>query len=443
MTDKVIKTILKHHMITSGDTVGVGLSGGADSVALFDLLVSNKDKLGISRVVGIHIHHGIRGAEADRDMNFSKSLCEKLNTDFICYNADVPKAAQQSGETIEECARRIRYEFFSNSGCDKIATAHNLNDNIETVIFNLTRGTSLSGLCGIPYVRERYIRPLLDCTREEIESYLKEKNLDFITDSTNLCDDYTRNKIRHNILPKLFELNPAFPQAFSNCSDSLRLANDYILQSAKELLEKSKIDDYYNCAVFESCHSAVKNQIISLILKEQNAKNISRKHIDAVLNIIQNGGEADLCGNVTARAYNKKLFFGKEEKIQNFKISAEKTNCKVSTPVGTVNIECLLKKDLQILNKEDMDFLIDCDTILGELIVRNRADGDEYQPSKRASKKLKKLFNEGKIPVSERGRMIILQDSEGIVWTEYFGTANRCRVKNGTEKCIKISVVGE
>ncbi len=444
MTDKVIKTILEHQMIFKGDTVGVGLSGGADSVALFSILANNKDLLGIEKLVGIHIHHGIRGDEADRDLEFSKKLCEKFNTKCVYYYVNVPAEAQKSGESIEECARRIRYDCFLQSGLDKIATAHNLNDNMETVIFNLSRGSSLNGLCGIPYIRDnKFIRPMLNCTRAEIEDYLKENSLDFVTDSTNLCDDYTRNKIRHNILPQLFELNPAFPQAFANCNNSLRLTNDFVMQTANDYLEKSRTHKGYDCKIFENCHLALKNQIISLILKEQNAKNISRKHIDAVLNIIENNGEANLCGNVTARVHNKILYFGKEEITEYFNIKIEKTSSQVKTPVGMVKIDLLLKNSLQIFNKEDMDFLIDYDKIHGELVVRNRAEGDEFHPINRVNKKLKKLFNEEKIPVTEREKMIILSDDNGIVWTEFFGTSHSCRVTKDTVKCIKISVVGE
>lgn len=443
MTIKVINTITKHHMISKGDTVGVGLSGGADSVALFHILVSNKEKLGIHKIKGIHIHHGIRGEEADRDLEFSKSLCEKFNVEFMPYYANIPAEAEKTGESIEECARRIRYDFFLKSDCTKIATAHNLNDNMETVIFNMARGTSISGLCGIPYVRENYIRPLLDCTRNEIEDYLKENSLDFVTDSTNLCDDYTRNKIRHNILPQLFEINPTFDKSFSNCVASVRLSNDYILQSATQLFEKSKTDFGYDCSVFENCHNAVKNQVVSLILKEQNVPNITKKYIDAVSHIIENGGTANLGGNVTANAERKKLFFGEIENVDFFCIKAENHNCEIKTPVGIIKLECLFKKDLQNLNKENMDFLLDCDKILGELSVRNRIDGDVYQPAGRINKKLKKLFNEEKISVIERSKMLVLSDECGIVWTEFFGVAERVKVKNNTEKCIKISVVGE
>ena len=445
MTTKVIKTITEHHMISKGDVVGVGLSGGADSVALLHIIVKNKEKLGIEKIKGIHIHHGIRGEEADRDLKFSKGLCEKLCVDFISYYADIPAQAKETGESIEECARRIRYDFFSKSDCTKIATAHNLNDNMETVIFNMARGTSLSGLCGIPYMRDFYIRPLLDCTRNEIEEYLKENELYFVTDSTNLCDDYTRNKIRHNIIPQLFEINPSFNVAFSNCLDSVKFSNDYILQNAVKCLEKAKLvkEEKYDCKQINLCHNAVKNKIISLILKEQGVKNITKKYIDAVAYIIENGGKANLGNNITAYVDCEQLCFGELETIENFEIKVNTNEKIVNTPVGTVGFEYLFKEDLQNLNRFDMETLIDYDKICGSLIIRNRIDGDAYQPVKRVNKKLKKLFNEEKISVKKRSEMIIASDDKGIVWTEYFGVAERCRIEKNTKKSIKISVVGE
>ena len=445
MTNKVIRTIKEHSMISKGDTVGVGLSGGADSVALLHILVSNQEQFEIEKIKGIHIHHGIRGEEADRDLEFSKTLCEKLGIDFISYYADVPAEAEKTGESIEECARRIRYNLFTKSGCTKIATAHNLNDNMETVIFNMARGTSLSGLCGIPYVRDIYIRPLLDCTRSEIEDYLKEFELDYVTDSTNLCDDYTRNKIRHNVIPQLFEINPSFDVAFSNCLDSVKLANEYIMQSAVEVLEeiRDSEENCYWCSQIENCSKAVKNQIISLILKEQNVPDITKKYINAVLHIIENGGKASLGGNTTANSDREILCFGEIQDVEHFEILVKDDKTQIKTPVGLVNLDYLLKEDLQNLNELEMQDAFDCDKICGNLTIRNRIDGDCYCPMGRVNKKLKKLFNEREVSVYKRSGMLIVSDDNGIVWTEYFGVAERCKIDKNTNNGVMIYVVGE
>ncbi len=443
MTDKVLKTISEHHMIPTGSILGIGLSGGADSVCLAHILLNNKEKLGISKLKAIHIHHGIRGEEADRDLDFCRKFCENNGIEFVFYKVDIPAQAQKTGESIEECARRIRYGLFEESGCDVIATAHNLNDNIETVIFNLSRGSSLSGLCGIPFVRDIYVRPLLDCSRTEIEEYIKENELDYITDSTNLCDDYTRNKIRHNIVPLLFELNPSFEKAFAKCNESLNDSKDYIHSCAVELLEKSQCDGYYDCSVFSDEHKALKNQVISLILKENSAKNISREHINSVSNLLEKGGSVDVCGNVTVNVERKKMFFGKLTKTEDFDFAFDLNSRNIVTPYGEYDIKFYSKKDLQIINKQDIDNFIDCDKISTNAIIRNRRDGDSYQLPKRPNKTLKKLFNEKKIENRSRGEMLILSDDNGIVWTEFFGVSSRCKIDKDTKTYIKISKVGK
>ena len=443
MTDKVLGTIKQYEMLPEHCILGIGLSGGADSVCLAHILSQNKEKLGIEKIKGIHIHHGIRGEEADRDLEFSRNFCEKSGLEFVSYYVNVPEEAKKTGESIEECARRIRYDFFEKSGCDKVATAHNLNDNIETFVFNLTRGASLSGLCGIPYKRGIYIRPLLDCSREEIEKYILDNDLSFVTDSTNLSDDYTRNKIRHNILPLFFELNPSFDKSFGKCIDSINLSKDYISENAHNLVEKSRCDGYYDCKVFEECHDALKYQAISLILKEQNAKSFNRENIEAILNIMKTRGSVNIGGNVKANVERNKLYFGEYEKPEQFEIPIEIKDNLITTPVGDYLINIFYEKDLQNFNKQDIDKFIDCDKISNSAVVRNRRDGDSYQLPGRPNKSFKKLFNENKVLIGEREKMLVLSDDKGIVWTEFFGVSKKCKANENTKKFIKITKVGK
>lgn len=443
MTDKVIKTITEHQLITLDSIVAVGFSGGADSVTLLHILANNREKLGIREIKAIHLHHGIRGEEADRDLEFSRDFCEKLNIEFIPFYENIPEIAKSTGESLEECARRIRYECFEKVDCDVFATAHNLNDNIETFLMNLARGSSLSGLCGIPYKREKFIRPLLDITRAEIEEYASQNNLQYVTDSTNLCDDYTRNKLRHNVLPQLFSINPSFDKVFSKCIENLNLSNDFIVCEAEKLLKESVCGDYFDCSVFENSHNALKYQVISLILKQKKAQNISREHIFAINNIITNGGSADVGNGVTVTVERKKLYFGKPKLTDSFEIPFQRDAQKIKTPVGEYEI-INIHKDLQKLNKQDMDNLIDCDKICGESLLRNRRDGDSFVPrNRKCTKTLKRLFNDEKVSLTERSQMLILSDEKGIVWTEIFGVADRCKVTNESKNIINIKKVGD
>ena len=430
-------------MLEEGDIVGVGLSGGADSVALLSLLVSLAGKLKIKKIRAIHVHHGIRGAEADRDMLFSEELCRKLGAEFVCFKADVPAQAKESKESIEECARRLRYSFFEKSGCDKIATAHNLNDNMETFLLNLARGSSLTGLCAIPYKRDKFIRPLLDCSRGEIEEYLKEQGLGFVTDSTNLNDDYTRNKIRHRIIPCLYEINGSFDRAFSKCLRSVIDSEECLENQVEQLLKKSRKDTAYSCEIIKRQPEALKSRIISMILKENGAKNINRSHILAVSKALQDGGSVRINKELTAVVSGGILAFNPKQPQEPFEkklILGE----YFETPGGRVKIEIIYKKDLQKLNKEVIDKLLDYDKITGDVFLRNRRNGDKYRPSGRnVTKTLKDLFSENKIPVFKRPEMLILCDDNGILWTEYFGASERCRISETTERFVKIVKSGE
>lgn len=443
MTDKVIETVKKHNMISHGDKIGVGVSGGADSVCLLHFLVKNRELLGIESITAVHVNHMIRGEEADRDMLFTKQICENLGVDFKSVTVDVPKEAEKSGESIETCARRLRYTVFESFQFDKFATAHNLNDRMETFFFNLSRGSSVSGLLSIPYVRDNYIRPLLDITRDEIEEYLNENGLTYITDSTNTCDDYTRNRIRHFLIPQMFEFNPSFQKAFLKCENSLELENAYIKEETEKLLNECRKDNIYYIEKLKNAHEALRFRAISMILKEQGVNNISREHIELLDHIILHGGAASVCGN-TAKCERGVLSFGETENIPYFCVLLDIFTDSVKTPCGDFKILNFAKKDLQNINKHTFNNLIDCDKIIGRLKIRSRISGESVKLYKRkVTKTLKGLFNEKKIPVSRRSKIAILADDDGIVWLEGFGVSERCSVSPETNRAIEITRIGD
>ena len=214
-----------------GKTVLAALSGGADSVCLTLVLQALADDFGY-RLVCAHVHHGIRGAEADRDEAFSREFCQKRDIPFYSARFDVPQLAQNEGKSLEEAARDVRYAYFrellDGGTADYVATAHTASDNAETVLLQLARGCGLTGLCGIPPVRGRLFRPLLGVTREQVEAYLAENGQDYVTDSTNASDDYARNRLRHTVLPVLKELNPSFEKTLTRNGEVLRRENDYL-----------------------------------------------------------------------------------------------------------------------------------------------------------------------------------------------------------------------
>lgn len=263
--EKVKNAISDYNMVSSGDSVVVALSGGADSVSLLCVLKGLAQELCLN-VSACHVNHGLRGEEADSDMRFCIELCESLGVQLDVLQTDV-RSVQQKHESVEEAARRVRYDYFARvSEGKKLATAHNSNDSAETVLLNMMRGTGLKGLCGIPPVRGNIIRPLIYCTRSEVEEYCAEKGLRFVTDKTNLCDDYTRNKVRHIILPEIMKINGSFLETASRMERSLREDSDYLESLADEALSSARTEGGYKAEMLSCLPKPIYSRAVRRIL---------------------------------------------------------------------------------------------------------------------------------------------------------------------------------
>ena len=226
----------KYGMLPSGGAVICAISGGADSVCLLHILKEIAPTRSFE-LYAVHFNHCLRGAESDRDEHFVRELCRKLNVELFCCSGDVKGYAENNGLGIEEAARILRYRFFEETAGripgSRVATAHNADDNAETVLMNLARGAGLKGLCGIPPVRDIYIRPLLCMSREEINAYLEKHCLEHVEDSTNAENIYTRNRLRHEVIPVLKGMNPAFAGSVMETSDLLR-ADEGLLETLSQ-----------------------------------------------------------------------------------------------------------------------------------------------------------------------------------------------------------------
>ncbi len=443
--EKAIKAIKEYNMLKIGSKVIVGLSGGADSVCLLHFLSTIKEEYNLE-LVAAHINHGIRGDEADSDARFSKELAKKLNVEFKLTVVDCVKEAEEHGETVEEAGRRLRYEFFYSLTTGEnavIATAHNSNDNAETVIFNIARGSSVSGAKGIPPKRENIIRPLIFCTREEIEAYCKENSLEYVTDSTNLSDNYTRNRIRHKVLPELKNVNSGVVDAFSRFSESVRLDVDYLDSVANEALENSRIQaSSYDVNALSMLHPAIKNRALFKALNEFSNKNPDSKKIDAILTCIAENSKIQLYKNCYCETKNGVLNFFE---AGNTNVTDE-LNC-IELCEKTFNIDfgkysVKSEKYPEISQKVNdllLDNLIDCVTIYGNLVLRTRREGDKITIRKRnVTKTLKKLFIEAKIPAEEREFIPVLADEKGVVWVAGFGVNKRNAVTANSKNVILV-----
>ena len=431
MEEKVLSAVKRFSLLSGGERVTVALSGGADSVSLLFALLRLQKKLDIT-VSAAHFNHMIRGAEADRDEAFARNLCERIGVPFIAGRGDVPRYAAENKISEEAAARELRYAFLEKTD-GLVATAHTASDNFETVLFNLTRGAALGGLCGIPPKRGKFIRPLLFCTREDVEQYCKENRLDFITDSTNLSDDYTRNNIRHNVIPVLKKINPSAEAAVMRTVLSLSETSDFITGIADDFLS----DNINKGGLYVTSlpHPAAAKAVIRRFTEIQAGFQPDNAHTDALYNIAQNGGRTSLplnfegiCKNGILKIENK----DRENTVKyRFNVKTERRINDLFTKSEKVN-NLLLKNSLA------------CDKIIGKSVLRTRQPGDSIRLAGRGcTKTLKKLFCELAVPEDMRAYIPVIADDEGVVWIYGVGVADRCAVTKKTKEITVITASAE
>lgn len=442
MLSKVRKAIGKFNMLDKTECVTVALSGGADSVALLYAL----KMLGYN-IIALHVNHQLRGEESDRDEAFVCDICEKENIPLEVYRVDVSGEAKKRSMGLEECGREIRYELLAQSarknGC-KIATAHTLSDNAETVLLNMARGCGLSGLTGIPPVRGNIIRPLILASREDIEKFCQDNNLSFVTDSTNLTDDYARNRIRHNAVTALETVNSAFLQAVSRMTDSLSDDEDFIDSTVMQA-EKLRTDQGYRVDDLRTFHSAICSRLLMSEYRRATGETCSYLHVGRMKELIDKGqGRAEMPGNVFAVI--RKGFFVIEQKREDaeefsFSVSLpyEAEICGKKIKIEKMNISSYeeMKKNNRYLFKNAFDY----DIISSNIVVRNRRSGDKLKQTGRGvTKEMRRLMNEKGIPQAERSRVFVIADGENLVWAEHFGTDEKYAVSEKTGSVVVIKV---
>ncbi len=418
MKNKFLDTVKRYSMFSPGDSVVVGLSGGADSMCLACLLMECREELQI-KISAVHVNHCIRGEEADRDEAFVREFCNNNGIPLTVIREDIPALSQITGESTELCARRIRYEAFDKEGADKIATAHTASDRIETFLFNLSRGASLSGLCSIPVVRANIVRPLIAFTRKEIEAYCSENNVSFVTDSSNLTDDYTRNRYRHNVIPELLYINPSFEKNALRCIEILNEENAYIDKLAEES---------FNLLLCEDGRLKLSSDVDVCILRRVIAKFFDSHglcyenvHLSFICENNGNKFAIVLPGKVKVFSDGKFLAISKEisESRQPLEEIVFDRNAGVSVVVNGRRIS-IVPSSAFCADAET--FFVDAEKLSERLTLRKRQPGDVFRAGKRQyPKQLKKIYNEMKIPAVDREFLYVLCDGQGIIFAENVG----------------------
>ncbi|MBQ2847997.1 MAG: tRNA lysidine(34) synthetase TilS [Clostridia bacterium] len=430
MINKVKAVIEKYNMLPEGSTVVVAVSGGSDSMVLLNVLNALKEEYSIN-LCAAHVNHGLRGENADRDERFVAEKCAEMNIELNILKADVSGKAKESGMSIEECGRKIRYDFFNSLGDNIIiATAHNLSDRAETFLFNFARGSALRGLCSIPAVRDNIIRPLIDCSKEEIISFCEENAVEYVTDETNSDVVYSRNRIRHNIVSQFKEINPSFEKSAMRCINSLNEDEMYLRSLACELAENLKKDGGYDTKKLLQSPVPILKRAVIKIVEENTGITPGYRSLERIIGLLKESGSLQINGGVTVRVRRGVLDFPSECDVTG----------DVSLEIQTVNIK--ETNNLQNFSNQDLEYFLDYDKIHGKIFARGRQAGDKITlVSRNCTKSLKKLFNELSVPPEKRDSVAVVADDNGLLILEGIGVDKRAAVTKETEKIMIVKIV--
>lgn len=440
MKKKVLDFIRGQHMVEEGDGVLAAVSGGADSVCLLFLLCSMREELAV-RLAAFHLHHGLRGAEADRDEAFVKQLCEAWQVPFYSAHEDAAAYGRERGISEEEAGRELRYSHLEaladRLSFGKIAVAHHREDQAETVVFHLFRGTGLKGMGGIRPVRGKIIRPLLECSRQEIEGYLRENGISWCEDSTNSENTYKRNRIRNELLPWAGQyLNERASEHAAQFARFAAQADAYFEAQAEMILEAENRTAAVSVRTFDSQPEILKGYLVRAMIRQAggSARNLTERHIQAVCALTGPGGgvRADLPGGLQAVRGYRELRIARPERLEESGI-LEQLGKQLRFRVYP------REKQLEI-PKNQCTKWFDYDKIKGTLSVRTRKEGDYFLLRDGKKKLLRRYLIDEKIPEAERDKLLLLTEGSHVLWVIGYRISEYYKVSETTEKILEVSV---
>ena len=468
---RIEKFIQKYHMLTCGDRVIAGVSGGADSVCLFLMLLELREKIGFDLIV-VHVHHGLRGEAADQDQQFVEALCEQHRIPLEIFRVNLESIAKKRKQSLEEAGRMVRREAFDSVckkyGGNKIALAHHQNDNAETLLWNLSRGTGLDGLGGIRPVNGKFIRPLLCMNRKEIEEYLAKRKQSYCIDETNAETDYTRNKLRHLVLPILEEqVNSAAVRHMNETMEQIWELQEY-MQEQVEAAYQECVQEHFEKACwiqiqqksFETFSELIKKMVIRKGMEQVGGKkrDLSHKHVDVMMELMnkQVGRTLDLPYEMHAkrnyegvRLEKQRTYSSGEEKKAGI---IQECMAELNIPGETILADRNLKLRCKILEKprnlsiKDIPQKIytkwfDYGIIKSSLYIRTRQAGDTIVIDEKGhQKKLKNWFVDEKIPKEVRDSQLLLAENNEILWVLGHRMSQAYQVKQSTKWILQIEV---
>lgn len=475
MMNKVRRTIEKYDLLRKHDRVLVAVSGGPDSVALLKIL-NRLSAQGYDLTLAVaHLNHGLRGVESDREEIFVRRLCESLKTPLFSRKADIGEALRRDKGSLEETCRKERYAFFdelrSRERMNKVALGHHLDDQAETVLMRLLRGSGPEGLRGMTPIRDHvYIRPLIEVTRKEILAFLEREEAAFVEDSSNERDICLRNRIRKRLLPELVDAyNLRLVENLGRMAEIIRMEDDYIQKVVEDMLNRWNVtgqEEILKIPIDELrlMHEALRQRVVkAILLRMSPLKNgIGYRHVKAVMKIINGENPSavlDMPFNARVRREYAALCFEtkagtsraaseKEMKRRNEKGSGNTYSYEVEVP-GEIDIpEWGGSMSFQYVERSqtamgsDSVVFVDPDRIYLPMKVRNWMPGDRIEPlgMKGKRKKVQDVFMDEKVPRLKRARIPLLVDRESVIWIPGLRLSERVRVTNRTGRVLKIEI---
>lgn len=423
MLEKIQEFILETQLISKTDKTLIAVSGGRDSILLLILL----HQLGYTVEVA-HCNYNLRAEESDSDEDFVRKLADKMDVPFHLKKFDTKNLAEKDGVSIQMKARDLRYEWFEalseERNLNKIATAHHLDDQLETILINLTRGTGLKGLRGMKEKRGKIIRPLLCVSRDEINEFMFDKHIPFREDSSNASGKYFRNKIRHQVIPVLKEINPSLFKAVNNTTRRLR--NVEVNWDNQFLAWQESLD--IKNGVTKIDFSEVVENNISFIQQLLRSKGFSYPDIESILNAKNSEKGKKFFGKnkyaVITGNKQYELYVQNEDDIKEYFIS-EDLPINLSFDLVTMPIDIETSENIAYIN---------ADKVQGKLRLRKWRKGDWFIPfGMRGKQKISDYFINNKLSLAEKENTWLLCDSEKIVWIVCHRSDNRCRVDDTTK----------
>nr|WP_312887202.1 tRNA lysidine(34) synthetase TilS [Clostridium lacusfryxellense] len=460
LSEKVMDFIKENSMFDNGDKVIVAISGGPDSTCLLYILNELKEQIGIT-LIGAHLNHCLREVDADKDEEYAKKTCESLHIDFYSKKVDVHRIAKEKNLSCEMAGREERYGFFKelmiSLNANKVALAHNANDQAETILMRIMRGTGIEGMVGIKPVRDKiYVRPILHLSRKEIENYCLINNISPRIDKSNLENVYARNKVRLELIPYMEQnFNMDIIRTLNRLSDTVKKDDEYLKDISQKEFEKHCELGHQRVIINKNAfglHESILTRVVRRALLEvnHNLYNFEKIHIASIIELQshETGKSIMLPQNIIVENCYGNMHIYIQQKEVNYDINQYPLKFGEKNIIYALNkvIEMDVKPNGEFDEFKGTDYIknFDYDKIIGPIILRYRKDGDRFMPlGMTGNKKIKDLFIDLKIPKSKRNEIPLICFGNDISWVVGYRVSEKFKVSKDTKNILRIRIGSE